>query len=154
MTFRLLMLARSLMLASAFCLFLGAPVMAQDGVHRLALQISDDDPQKMNTVLNVASNVSRHYSDLGEQVEIAIVAFNKGLHMLRTDTAPEKVRKRVEGFGMSMPNVAFMACGNTITAMTKKEGKPTPIVEHAETVPAGVVTLIDLDEKGWTIVRP
>lgn len=148
------MTLRLLMLASAFCLFLGAPAMAQDGIHRLALQISDGDPQKMNTVLNVASNVSRHYSELGEEVQIVIVAFNQGLHMLRTDTAPEGVKKRVEGFGMSMPNVSFVACGNTITAMTKKEGKDVPIVSHAETVPAGVVTLIELDEKGWTIVRP
>jgi hypothetical protein len=131
-----------------------APVSAQDGIHHLALQISDSDPQKMNTVLNVASNVSRHYSELGEEVEIQIVAFNQGLHMLRTDTAPDNVKKRVEGFAMSMPNVSFVACGNTITGMTKKEGKAPPIVAHAKTVPAGVVTLIELDEKGWTIVRP
>jgi len=131
-----------------------APVQAEDGVHRLALQISDDNPQKMMTVLNVASNVSRHYSSLGEEVEIRIIAFNKGLHMLRTDTSPAKVMKRVQGFAQSMPNVSFSACGNTITAMSKKEGKATPIIEHAETVPAGVVTLIELNESGWTIVRP
>lgn len=131
-----------------------APASAQDGIHRLALQISDDDPQKMNTVLNVASNVSRHYSELGEEVEIAIVAFNKGLHMLRTDTAPDNIKKRVAGFEASMPNVSFKACGNTITAMEKNEGKSIPIITHAETVPAGVVTLIELNEKGWTIVRP
>lgn len=125
-----------------------------DGVHKLALQISDNDPQKMNTVLNVASNVSRHYAEKGEEVEIRIVAFNRGLHMLRTDTAPAKVAKRVKGFGQSMPNVKFYACGNTMAAMTKKEGKAPPLVEHAETVPAGVVTLIELNEKGWTIVRP
>ena len=125
-----------------------------DGVHKLALQISDDDPQKMNTVLNVASNVSRHYAEKGEEVEIRIVAFNRGMHMLRTDTAPAKVAKRVKGFGQSMPNVKFYACGNTLTSMTKKEGKAPPLVEHAETVPAGVVTLIELNEEGWTIVRP
>lgn len=131
-----------------------APVSAQDGIHRLVLQISDDDPQKMNTVLNVASNVSRHYSEFGEEVEIVIVAFNEGLHILRTDTAPDNIRKRVAGFDASMPNVSFIACGNTITAMEKNEGKSVPIIAHAETVPAGVVTLIELNEKGWTIVRP
>jgi len=151
------MLARSvakLSVAMFLIVMVAAPVKADDGVHRLALQISDDDPQKMMTVLNVASNVSRHYSSAGEEVEIRIIAFNKGLHMLRTDTAPEKVMKRVMGFGQSMPNVSFSACGNTITAMSKKEGKNPPLVEHAETVPAGVVTLIELNEAGWTIVRP
>jgi uncharacterized protein len=30
--------------------------------HKLALQISDNDPDKMNAVLNVAANVSKFYS--------------------------------------------------------------------------------------------
>jgi len=37
--------------------------------------------------------------------------------------------------------------------MTKKEGKAPPIVAMAETVPAGVVDLMTLDENGWTLVR-
>ena len=56
--------------------------------HKLALQISDNDPEKMNAVLNVAANVSKYYSDKGEEVDIQIVAFNAGLHMLRDDPLP------------------------------------------------------------------
>ena len=56
--------------------------------HRLALQISDNDPAKMNAVLNVAANVSKYYSDKGDEVEIQIVAFNAGLNMLRQDKSP------------------------------------------------------------------
>src|SRR5215467_11968264 len=114
------------------------PALA-DGPHRLALQISDNDPAKMNAVLNVAANVSKYYSDKGEEVEIQIVAFNAGLHMLREDTSP--VKPRLASFAKGMPNVAFKACQNTIDSMAKRE--------HA-----GVVTLMELGEKGWTIVRP
>ena len=46
--------------------------------HKLALQISDNDPDKMNAVLNVATNVSKFYSYKGEEVDIQIVAFNAG----------------------------------------------------------------------------
>ena len=60
--------------------------------HKLALQISDNDPAKMNAVLNVAANVSKYYSDKGEEIDIQIVAFNAGLHMLRDDTSPVKPR--------------------------------------------------------------
>lgn len=137
---------------AGLALFVAGSAVAGEGVHRLALQISDNDPQKMNTVLNVAANVARHYSGNGEEVEIRIVAFNQGLHMLRSDTSP--VKERLAGFAQSMPNVAFNACGNTIAGMTKKEGKAPPLVENAETVPAGVVTLMELDQAGWTIVRP
>ena len=81
-----------------------------------------------------------------------VVAFNAGLHMLREDTSP--VLERLQSFGASMPNVTFAACSNTIAGMTKKEGKAPPIVAMAETVPAGVVDLMTLDENGWTLVRP
>ena len=120
--------------------------------HRLALQISDNDPDKMNAVLNVAANVSKYYSDKGDEVEVQIVAFNAGLHMLRGDTSP--VKARLKSFKEGMPNVSFMACENTLEAMTRKEGKEPPLVENAERVKAGVVTLVELGEKGWTIVRP
>ena len=129
-----------------------APAAAAEKPHRLALQISDNDPAKMNAVLNVAANVSKYYSDKGEEVEIQIVAFNAGLHMLRADTS--KVRPRLQSFKQGMPNVSFMACQNTLDAMTKREGKTPALVDNAKLVPAGVVTLIELAEKGWTIVRP
>jgi uncharacterized protein len=120
--------------------------------HRLALQISDNDPVKMNAVLNVAANVSKYYSDKGDEVEIQIVAFNAGLNMLRQDKSP--VLDRLKSFKQGMPDVAFMACENTLDAMTRVEGKEPPLVDNATRVPAGVVTLIELGEKGWTIVRP
>jgi intracellular sulfur oxidation DsrE/DsrF family protein len=120
--------------------------------HKLALQISDNDPDKMNAVLNVAANVSKYYSDKGEEVDIQIVAFNAGLHMLREDTSP--VKPRLKSFKQGMPNVSFMACENTLEAMARKEGKEPPLVDNVERVKAGVVTLIELGETGWTIVRP
>ncbi|WP_428686752.1 hypothetical protein [Roseibium sp.] len=136
---------------SALFMFVTASVAAE-GAHKLALQISDNNPQKMNTVLNVAANVSRHYSDLGEEVDVKIVAFNAGLHMLRADTTP--VAERMKSFAQSMPNVTFEACNNTRQAMAKKEGKDIPLLDNVEVVPAGVVSLMELDESGYTVVRP
>jgi len=128
-----------------------APALAVEK-HRLALQISDDDPVKMNAVLNVAANVSKYYSDKGEEVDIQIVAFNAGLNMLRQDKSP--VLTRLKSFKQGMPNVVFIACENTLETMTRNEGKEPPLVENAERVKAGVVTLMELGEQGWTIVRP
>jgi intracellular sulfur oxidation DsrE/DsrF family protein len=81
-----------------------------------------------------------------------IVAFNAGLHMLRADTSP--VKARLESFAQGMPNVRFEACDNTIQSMKKREGRDIAIVAQAKIVPAGVVTLIELAEQGWVIVRP
>lgn len=134
---------------------LALPALAGDKVHKLALQISDGTPEKMTAVLNVAGNVSRLYSDMGEEVEIRIVAFNAGLNMLRTDKSP--VLERLKSVSESMPNVFFEACGNTRDNMAKAEGKKPeeiPLFVGSKIVKAGVVSLIELSEKGWTIVRP
>jgi intracellular sulfur oxidation DsrE/DsrF family protein len=146
----------SVLLRALFAAFLLLPLaVAPAGAmekHKLALQISDNDPAKMNAVLNVAANVSKYYSDKGDEVEIQIVAFNAGLNMLRTDKSP--VLMRLKSFKQGMPNVAFIACENTLDTMTRAEGKEPPLVDNALRVRAGVVTLIELGEKGWTIVRP
>jgi len=143
---------RALLRLLPLLLLLVAPAALAEGPHRLALQISDNDAEKMNAVLNVAANVSKYYSGKGEEVEIQIVAFNAGLHMLRLDTSP--VKERLASFAKGMPNVSFKACQNTIDSMERHEGKPIPILQGAEHVTAGVVTLIELNEQGWTIVRP
>jgi intracellular sulfur oxidation DsrE/DsrF family protein len=147
--------AMPMMLRTLFAALLLLPLAfsgAQAAEHKLALQISDNDPGKMNAVLNVAANVSKYYSEKGDEVEIQIVAFNAGLAMLRADKSP--VLTRLKSFKQGMPNVTFMACQNTLDSMARNEGKEPPLVENATRVTAGVVTLIELGEKGWTIVRP
>lgn len=129
-----------------------AAAQAAEGYHRLALYITEAELGKMNSVLDVAANVSRHYSALGEEVEIQIVAYNDGLHMLRADTS--LVRKRLENFMLSMVNVTFQACGNTLDTMTRNEGAEPPLIEGTEVVQTGVAHLLALDEDGWTLIRP
>jgi uncharacterized protein len=129
------------------------PLLAQaDKTKKLALQVSDNDPVKMNAALNIAVNVSKEYADKGMEVDIQIVVFNAGLHMLRDDTSP--VKERVSNFKASMKNVSFKACNNTIQAMSKMEGKAVTVLSVSDIVPAGVTTLMDLSEKGYVIVRP
>jgi intracellular sulfur oxidation DsrE/DsrF family protein len=140
------------LLAGALTLCSTVAMTAESKPHRLALQISDNAPDKMNAVLNVAANVSRYYSDKGEEVEIEIVAFNAGMHMLRSDTSP--VKERMTSFRKSMTNVSFKACGNTMAAMERNEGHKVVLLPDIDVVDAGVTRLIELSEKGWTIVRP
>ena len=143
-----------LKLVAVLFMLLAAPFAyaSDDGVKRLAIQVSDNDPATFNKALNVATNFARGMSEKGEFYEIEIVSFNAGLHMLRTDTSP--VMDRIRSITGSVPDVTFSACGNTIAGMTRKEGKETPITEHASVVPAGVVRLMELDSEGYFIIRP
>lgn len=125
---------------------------AEDGDHKLAIYVTKNDEHSMRAALDIAVNVTKHYTEQGEFVDIRIILFNRGMHMLRTDTSP--VLKRLKSFEQSMPDVVFVGCGNTMDTMARSEGKRPPLIDNVEMVQAGVTELIRLDEAGWTLVRP
>jgi intracellular sulfur oxidation DsrE/DsrF family protein len=120
--------------------------------HKLALQVSENDKAVMRSALDIASNVSRSYSDKAEEVEIRIVVYGPGVDMLRLDRSP--VLDRLKAFEQSMPNVTFAVCDNTLDTLERHEGRRPELVPYAEVVEAGVVELVTLDEQGYTIVKP
>jgi intracellular sulfur oxidation DsrE/DsrF family protein len=120
--------------------------------HRLVLQVNTNEPATMNLALNNATNVEQYYKALGEKLEIEIVAFGPGLHMLREDTSP--VKDRVKAIAEKMPSISFKACGNTRENMGKAENKTIPLIAEATVVKSGVVRVMELQEQGWAYVRP
>lgn len=120
--------------------------------HHLILQVNTNDSAMMNLALNNATNVEQYYKSIGEKVEIEIVTFGPGLHMLRDDTSP--VKDRIKTIAEKMPSISFMACGNTRANMTKAEEKEVPLVPQATMVKSGVVRVMELQEQGWSYLRP
>ena len=121
-------------------------------LHQLVLQVNTNDPATMNLALNNATNVAQYYKDRGEKVAIEVVTFGPGLHMLRNDTSP--VKARIETLALSTPEISFKACGNTQQNMQKTENKEISIIPQATVVNSGVVRVMELQEKGWTYVKP
>jgi hypothetical protein len=120
--------------------------------HHVAFQIDQNDPQVMNLVLNNATNVVEYYRGKNEDVDVDIVTYGPGLHMLRADTSPVKVR--IAEMSLASPEITFAACQNTQVNMAKQEGKEIALVSEARVVPSGVVRLIELQEKGYAYIRP
>jgi hypothetical protein len=120
--------------------------------HHLILQVNSNEPAMMNLALNNATNVEQYYKSLGEKVEIEVVTFGPGLHMLRDDTSP--VKDRIKAIAEKLPSISFKACGNTQENMHKAENKDIPLISQATLVKSGVVRVMELQELGWTYVRP
>ena len=122
--------------------------------HRLAIQVDQNDPVVMNLALNNATNVIEYYRAKGVDVTVDIVTYGAGLHMLRADTSP--VQDRIKSFkDAAFPSkIQFSACNNTKEGMEKKEGHPIKVLSEAVIVPSGVVRLMELQEQGWSYVRP
>lgn len=114
---------------------------------KVVLQISDPDPFKQTLVLNVANNLIKHYGT--DKVDIEIVAFGPGLRLLMDGNSNAS---RIDG--LSDNGVRFAACKNTISAFTKTLGHEPKLLPQATPVSAGVVRIIDLTEKGYTLVKP
>ncbi|WP_426614389.1 DsrE family protein [Bradyrhizobium sp. McL0616] len=127
-----------------------SPKRAQS--HRLVVQVDVNDPALMNLALNNVSNTVQHYSEIGQKVEVELVAFGPGLHMLRDDTSP--VKARIKSMSETMPEVSFSACGNTKENMAKTEAKEIPLISQAKVTKSGVVRLMELQEQGWSYLRP
>jgi uncharacterized protein len=136
--------------SSALTLAAEAPAVKKE--HHLILQVNSNDPAAMNLALNNAMNVTEYYKETGETVKIEVVTFGPGLHMLRDDTSP--VKARIETMSLSNPEISFKACGNTQANMHKAENKDIPIIRAAEVVKSGVVRIMELQEQGWTYVKP
>ncbi|ACI92322.1 conserved hypothetical protein [Afipia carboxidovorans OM5] len=122
--------------------------------HRIVIQVDQNDAATMNLALNNVTNIMQFYRDKGETVQVEVVAYGPGLNMYREDTSPVKGRlKQISE--MAFPSkVAFSACNNTKQGMEKKEGHPIAIVSQASLVPSGVVRLSELQEQGWSYVKP
>jgi intracellular sulfur oxidation DsrE/DsrF family protein len=135
---------------------LGAAAAAAEGVkpHRIAIHVDQNDPAVMNMALNNAKHVIEHYREKHEDAEVEIVTYGPGLHMLRDDTSPVKDRIKQMAEVDFPSKIKFAACNNTKQGMEKREGHPIAIIPQATIVPSGVVRLIELQEQGWSYVRP
>jgi intracellular sulfur oxidation DsrE/DsrF family protein len=114
---------------------------------RIVLQISDPDPFKQTLVLNVATNLIKHYGP--DKVDVEIVAFGPGLRLMFKDNVNSS---RIES--LSASGVKFAACKNTIAGMTKKLGHAPELNSNAVPVSAGVVRIIDLQNQGYKLIKP
>jgi intracellular sulfur oxidation DsrE/DsrF family protein len=121
--------------------------------HRVAIQVDQNDPAVMNLALNNAKNILEYYQTKGELVEVNVVTYGPGLYMLR-DSSP--VQDRIKQLkNLAFPSkILFSACNNTKQSMEKREGQSIAILPEASLVPSGVVTLMELQEDGWSYVRP
>ena len=122
--------------------------------HRVAIQVDQNDAAVMNLALNNATNVIEYYRAKGEDVNVDVVTYGPGLHMLRADTSPVKDRIKSLKDAAFPSKIQFSACNNTKEGMEKKEGQPVNVVSEAVLVPSGVVRLMELQEKGWSYLRP
>ena len=115
--------------------------------HKLVIQVSTDDKRTQKIALNNAVNLQKRYGI--DNIDIEIVSYGPGLGLM---TAKSEFSKRVES--LSMQNITFSACMNTMNKVKKKTGKLPKLLKGVATVPAGVARIMELQEQGYSYIRP
>lgn len=111
--------------------------------HRVVFELTSDDAQTWDGVLNNVENVQKA---LGPTT-VEVVAHGKGLAMLTT-AKNGAVRDRLERNATG--GVVFAACENT---MKRQSTKKEDLVPFARTVDSGVAELVRKQESGWSYLR-
>ncbi|MFI4929912.1 MAG: DsrE family protein [Burkholderiales bacterium] len=136
------------LIVAALAWLAAAPALAQrsgPALHKLVIQVSDNDAQKWNLALNNARNVQ---DDLGgpEATELEIVVYGPGIGMLKSDSP---VAKRVAD--ALSAGVKVVACENTMKAQKLSTPDMLPNIGY---VSAGVVELMKKQQQGYAYIRP
>ena len=114
--------------------------------HHLVLQLSDRAADKQALVLSVANNLLKAYGP--DKIAIEVVAFGPGIDLLRAESPN---RARVDS--LIAQGVRFDICMNTVDTL-EREGEHVDIDPKAVKVQVGVEQILQLTEKGYTLVRP
>ncbi len=142
---KLIALVLSLSLFSG--LALADDSMKADGVKKVVIQVSSADELVQKIALNNAVNLQKALGPDG--VDVEIVAYGPGIGLL---TGKSGQSKRVPS--LAMQDITFSACANTMKKIEKKTGKKPTLVDGVKVVPAGVLRIVELQEKGYSYIRP
>jgi intracellular sulfur oxidation DsrE/DsrF family protein len=114
--------------------------------HHIVLQLSDRNADKQLLVLSIAYNLLKAYDP--DKIAIEVITFGPGIDLLR---AKNPNRARVDS--LISQGVVFDICMNTVDTL-EREGRHVDINPKAVRVQVGVGRILELAEKGYTIVRP
>ena len=108
--------------------------------NRALFQVTDNDPARWNMILNNMQNLKEGVG--GEPVEIELVAYGPGIHMLKS--VKQRIAEALKG------GVKVNACQNTMNGMKLTPADMLPEIGY---VPSGVVEVMRKQQQGWAYIR-
>jgi len=139
---------KKIILKALFTLgLLSSVAIADSKVHKVVIQVSTNNPVSQKIALNNSVNLQKLYGM--DNVVIEIVAYGPGLSLL---TAKNKQSKRVTSLAQS--DIKFSACMNTMHKFKRKHGYLPKLSEGVGKVKSGVARIVELQEQGYSYIRP
>ena len=116
--------------------------------HKVVIQVSTDDPKTWDVTLNNVYNIIAGAG--ADNVDIQVVAFGPGLGIFKKNNA--EIAERLAKYKEICPlGLRLNSCAVTMKKTGVKQEDLSPVVE---TTASGVLRIIELQEQGYTYIRP
>lgn len=137
-----------LRILSSITLFLILASSSFAADRKMAIQINSSDPLTQKMALLNARNLK---AVLGkDNIDVELVVYGPGLSLIKTDKLNSS---RVEDL-MKNYDLKVSVCEGTLKRYAKKNGSEADIIEGVSRVSTGAIRLLELQEKGYSYIRP
>ncbi|MEA3275922.1 MAG: DsrE family protein [Pseudomonadota bacterium] len=116
-------------------------------LHKLAIHVDRDDAVTQRLAVN---NATKAWELLQPDVAIEVVTYGPGIALV---TEGGKQEQAVIDL-MQNKGVKFHLCEVTVRKKTKKLGKKPDLIDGVNIVPSGTVKLMELQEDGFSYLKP
>lgn len=130
-------------------MFILIPSLTFAADRKMVIQINSKDPLIHKMALNNAKNLKTQIGK--DSIDVEVVAFGPGITLLKSEgPSSKKVKSLIADYG-----IKFTVCEGTLKFIAKKNNGVEPkIVEGVTRVPTGAVRILELQEQGYSYMRP
>lgn len=136
-------------IAGLIALLMLIPSLTFAADRKMVIQVNSKDALIHKMALNNAKNLKTQIGK--ESVDVEIVAFGPGITLLKAKgPSSDKVKSLIADYG-----IKFTVCEGTLKFIAKKNNGVQPeIVDGVSRVPTGAVRILELQEQGYSYMRP
>lgn len=127
------------------------PALAEDEETRIVFHLLDGDMDVAGELLDEVETLLADYRHRNMPLRIEVVAHSDGLALLRQRLS--RHQKRIASLAEDYPNLAFVACRNTVRRLRVEKGLEVTLVPEARETESGVTHVVKRQQEGWAYIK-
>ena len=127
------------------------PATAANDETRIVFHLTNADPLVAAELLDEVEGMLAAYQADHRPLRVEVVSHSEGLDLLRESLSGHK--ERIHQLAVRFPNLAFVACKNTIDRLRVERGIEVKLIPDAEVIDSGVSHVVKRQKEGWSYIR-
>ncbi|HEC30003.1 MAG TPA: hypothetical protein ENI65_10505 [Gammaproteobacteria bacterium] len=127
------------------------PVAKDDSRIRMVLNVTTNNKNKLETVLDETEKFLKRYRNSAQKVSLDILTNGKGLKLLMANHSP--YADRIKRLQEEYENLTFKACKRAIMRVQHKTGKDIIMLPGTVVVPSALGEIMEKKKEGWSYIK-